>query len=221
MARDLARQIDNDEVARLHRVRHTVFQMLCDRGYAITQAQLTESLPLFRVEFNPLIGQSRETLMILAQKGADIEQRIFVFFRDAKANNERAMGVGGVRTYFTRMRDANVTRAIVVTQYGVTTWVAKAQAELLEGGYVVEIFTELEFLFDVTEHCSVPKHILLTDAEKAALVSKCRLANPTQLPRLQRNDPVARYYGLLPGQVVKIVRDSETAGRYVTHWIVI
>ena len=221
MAWESAHQREMDEVARLHCARRTVFQMLRDRGYAITQAQLSEPLALFRVEFNPLIGQSRETLLILAQSGADSTQRIFVFFRDAKANNEREMGVGGIRKYFERMREANVKRAIIVTQHGATSWVKRAQADLLEDDFVVEIFTEQELLFNVTEHSLVPKHVVLTDTEKAALIAKYRIAQPTQLPCLQRADPVARYYGLLPGQVVKIVRDSETAGRYVSYRIVV
>jgi len=82
--------------------------------------------------------------------------------------------------------------------------------------YVFESFIQEELLVNITHHMLVPTHSVISDAEKAELLKRYR-AKENQLPKIQCEDPVAKYFGVRRGQVMKIVRPSETAGRYVTY----
>lgn len=155
---------------------------------------------------------SRESLTILVEKADDANDQLFVFFPE-----DEKVGVKPIKVYTDRMKDEGVSNAILVLRVDITPFAKQALQEISDDCRI-EHFKEAELLVDITEHTLVPEHQVLSANEKVELLKRYRLKE-TQLPRIQPNDPVARYYGMKRGQVVKIIRPSETAGRYVTYRI--
>ena len=65
--------------------------------------------------------------------------------------------------------------------------------------------------FNLLEHSLVPEVSVLSEPERVALYTKYNIQHNTQLPEIDRFDPMALALGLRPGQVCKILRTSQTA----------
>merc|ERR1719478_523612 len=156
-------------------------------------------------------SKAREQIVIFSKKHDDPQDVVLVFFPP-----DEKLGLQLLLNYTNRMIQEDVKRGIIVAQ-GPLTAVSKRQMPLLEKeGVILEIFQQKELLVNITHHVLVPSHTVLTRNEKKILLQRYKVKE-TQLPRIQFDDPVARYYGMRRGQVARIVRPSETAGRYVTY----
>jgi len=62
--------------------------------------------------------------------------------------------------------------------------------------------------------------ILIPKEEAKALMRQLRL-RPWQLPWIRASDPLAKSVGAKPGDVLKIIRDSPTAGEAVVYRLVV
>jgi DNA-directed RNA polymerase I, II, and III subunit RPABC1 len=200
----------NPEAARVFRCYRTVCNMLDKRGYMVPRATREITPALFKQKFGEY--PDRENLTMLVEKADDPAAMLFVFFP-----SDEKVGVKPIKTYTDRMRRENVSNAIMVLRVDITPFAKQAVLEMASD-FRMEHFKESELQIDVTMHQLVPTHQVLTPSEKSELLRRYRLRD-SQLPRIQPNDPVARYYGMKRGQVVKIIRPSETAGRYVTYRI--
>lgn len=203
---------DSAESTKMFRIRRTVLEMLQDRQYLIAAGDLEMSKQEFEEKYeNP---PRRDAMKFVAPKRDDPTDQIIVFFAD-----EAKVGVGRLKQYFDLMEDEKIKRGILVVQDKLTAF-AKQTLMDMSPNYVLEEFKENELLVNITHHVLVPKHVLLTPEEKSNLLQRYRLKED-QLPRILQRDPVARYFGLSKGQVVKIIRPSETAGRYITYRFVV
>ena len=199
----------SEKKTKLFRIRKTVCKMLNARGYLVAQAELDRDKDSFTEEFGE--DPRRDALTLQFDLREDPTQHIFVFFPD-----EEKVGVKTIKEYAKRMKDEQVNRAIIVVQQSLTPFARQSLLECQAQKFYIEQFQEAELLVNITDHVLVPEHILLSDEQKRVLLDRYKVKE-TQLPRIQMHDPVARYFGMRGGQVVRIIRPSETAGRYVTY----
>jgi DNA-directed RNA polymerases I, II, and III subunit RPABC1 len=164
-----------------------------------------EDREMSQEQFRDRFGEDprKEDLTILASKHGDPSDQVFVFYPE-----EVKVGVKTIKVLAERMRNEGVQRAIMVVQAAMTPF-AKQCLQEMQPKYFIELFQETELLVNITKHMLVPRHNILSPAEKRTLLERYKVKD-TQLPRIQFNDPVARYYGMQRGQVVRIVRASET-----------
>tara|TARA_B100000575_G_C23080768_1_gene622677 strand:- start:456 stop:1088 length:633 start_codon:yes stop_codon:yes gene_type:complete len=80
-----------------------------------------------------------------------------------------------------------------------------------------QVFYIDKLMYDVTEHVLVPKHIIISEEEKSKLLNNLSINNFDQLPIILKNDPVAMYCGAKKNEVMKIIKNSETVGEYISY----
>ena len=73
------------------------------------------------------------------------------------------------------------------------------------------IFCINELLYNVLDHQMVPPHRIISEDEKKELFKNYNITDESQLPDINRFDPVARVLGCRPGNIVEIVRPSKTS----------
>ena len=83
-------------------------------------------------------------------------------------------------------------------------------------GSTVENYSYKLFIIDVTKHHCVPPHSI---ADRREVEEYCKeyYLSLNSLPKILQTDPQAVWLGVKPGQVVKILRPSESAGYAVAY----
>jgi DNA-directed RNA polymerase subunit H len=73
---------------------------------------------------------------------------------------------------------------------------------------------------NVLDHAMVPDHQIMTEEELTGLLSLYKITSE-QLPRMYHDDPAVKTIGAKPGDVIRIIRTSHTAGRAESYRLVI
>lgn len=128
---------------------------------------------------------------------------------------EGTVGVQYINQLNKAMKEEEVERGMVITS-GRYTQAAKVSAAKKKIELIPRIFPS----FNIFNHQLVPKHEILSSEEREKLLSEYRV-QPYQLPRIHASDPGAKAIGAKPGDIVRIIRDSPTAGKYTSYRYVV
>ncbi len=73
---------------------------------------------------------------------------------------------------------------------------------------------------EIKEHVFLPKHVKINDKDKKELLEKYNITIK-ELPKIYKTDPALRNSGVEAGDVIKIIRNSPTAGESMYYRVVI
>lgn len=68
----------------------------------------------------------------------------------------------------------------------------------------------------IDKHSLTPKHIKLSEKEKEAVLKKYNISL-NELPKILKDDSSIQKLGVKPGDVIKIIRNSPTAGEAIFY----
>jgi DNA-directed RNA polymerase I, II, and III subunit RPABC1 len=92
----------------------------------------------------------------------------------------------------------------------VSNLTSKASQQLLEINNL-EIFFENDLKVNLIDHVLIPECQVLSEQEKILFETEYNLKKK-EMGKILSNDQLARYYGMKPGDILKIIRPSNTSG---------
>ncbi len=113
-----------------------------------------------------------------------------------------------------------ITKYITYHKIIIVDSITEKARQVLTSGKYTEVFTENEFMMNITEHVCCPEFTVLTTQEIDELLLSYNVKKK-ELPKQYDIDPISRYLCIKRGQVVRIVRNSETTGQSVAYRIVV
>ncbi|KAL7627594.1 DNA-directed RNA polymerases II 24 kDa polypeptide (RNA polymerase II subunit 5) [Parahypoxylon ruwenzoriense] len=222
-------EVNEKAIVRTWRAWRTVHEMVQDRGYELAESEVKISLDSFKTQYCTIDGSIlRAKMKFSARPSPEMIKKstppatpsnpepqadigtIWVEFLD-----DDSLGAEQMRKFGRFCAHEHHKTGILVSHVAVSASAKKEIAKFAQWTSI-EWFLEEDMLINITHHELVPRHVVLSREEKTALLKRYRLKE-TQLPRILQKDPVAKYFGMKRGQVVKIIRKSETAGRYASY----
>jgi DNA-directed RNA polymerase subunit H len=113
--------------------------------------------------------------------------------------NQATVGIAAMNALYKLLKEKKLERAIVITE-GRFTHAAKQGAK--------------------KRKVELPKHEILSEKEKAQLLAQYKI-QPYHMPQIKATDPAVKAIGAIPGDLLRVIRKSATAGEHIAYRYVV
>jgi DNA-directed RNA polymerase I, II, and III subunit RPABC1 len=202
----------------LYRSYKTIIEMLRDRGFLADESfdfpqdpSTPEIVPEKFVEWvGEDVSDARKELQLDFDHTSATKPSVMLFWTDS-------FGTDDIHWIHGEMTEKGFTHAIVIHNRKITSGTVTIIKSLRVQNIIIEPFTEKETQFNVTHHVYVPRHIICSAKKTAEILEKYHVTKE-QIPKIQSaTDAVCRYLGARKGQLIKILRPSESIGEVTVN----
>ena len=186
----------------LIRSRQTILDVLEDRGY---NSDLYRDISPEQIAVLAVNPRSMDMTVDRRRDDAPRDQAMVVYMTET---------VIAPRFIESKMSEIETTADLIVIlnqdyneafdQYSLKVW--------RENEMRVTFFHIKQMVVHLGRHVLVPPHRRLTEAEARAEMERYSVTQKTQFPLIKHSDIQARLMGLVPGEIVEVLRPSPTAG---------
>lgn len=175
--------------------RENVLQMLTDRKYNVKNVKpMAKNFAAFEEMYKDSDDATMSEVINFDTKEAKI-----------RWHNSK-IGAPVVNNYYKEMEEKKYTHVIIICD-SITSHAKNAIRNVKIQGFDLETIKFSETLYNPTKNVYVPKHELLTSAERAELLEKYAV-KPEQNPQMLSSDVIARYFHARKGDAFRITRKS-------------
>jgi DNA-directed RNA polymerase I, II, and III subunit RPABC1 len=192
----------------LFKVREIVLEMISDRGYSIPQEMLSTTFEQFSIQYD----QKNIDLYI---ENENKEKKYYVYFHVSKSFGKNEMNTI-VKKIVSEYQDDNIGIIILLKDKESISITKEKNKPMYKN---VEFFEQNKMKFNITKHYMQPKFIILTPEEEAEVLDKYQ-TTVSKFPKIYTTDPVAKYYAMRKGQVIKVIRTEEVGFDYCYRLVV-
>ena len=208
--------MDYESLHILFRSRQTLIKLLADRGYNTKPYEKFGPIEIAAMAAAP--GGANAFRMDLERTAGPIT-KCRVVYSINRVKNRLASFLEETTAAEGDILDPETTELIVILlEPVVESFHAAALNVLAKDKLRVSFFQAHTIVNNPMEHTLQPKFELLPRSEHAEFLKENRIKSIANLPLIKfHEDMVARIMGLLPGDIIRIIRPSPSAGEYITY----